>query len=547
VLPGRTPKPEDLLQIAKRPLHILVPFVLITVGAAIAVKFLPDRYRADTLIQVIPQQVPETYIRPTVTTRIDDRLRAIGQQIMSRTRLEPIAREFNLYAKEIKSGLMEDVIEQMRRDMSVDITRGDAFRISFVANDPRTAMRVTERIASMYIDASLRDREVLADGTNQFIESQMVAAKAQLVEDEKKLEQYKKRYTGQLPSQVQPNLQVIQNAQLQLQALTDSISREKDRQLMLESAINDLTSGPAATASAAAAAGGTTADDNGDDPTAPGVPASAALLPAAAQFEAASRHLEALQMRLKPEHPDVTRQKRIVAELQQKAELEAAAAEVAPAGAAPGGKPGAGRAMTPEKQAEVMRAERLVQLHASYDSLGRQIAQQERAQERLHGVIAEYQSRVEAAPTREAELTELTRDYETLQRTYTTLLLKKEDAQIAANLERNQIGEQFKILDPPRLPEKPISPNRPLFYALGALVGLAIGVALAVLGEYRDTTLKTDVDVVEAFALPVLALIPRLASTRELLHKRRRRRIASWVTAGTAAALISLIAWVLRS
>ena len=223
---------------------ILIPFAVITALSAVVVTFLPNRYRSETLILVVPQRVPEEYVRSTVTTRIEDRLKSINQQVMSRTRLEPVIKEFNLYPNELRTGLMEDVVEQMRKDIKTETIRSDAFRISYLSDTPRTAMRVTERLASMYIDESLRDREVLADSTNQFLDSQLAAAKDRLVEHEKKLEAYKMRFSGQLPTQVQSNLQVMQNAQMQIQSLLDSLNRDRDRRLVLQSQLEDIDTSP---------------------------------------------------------------------------------------------------------------------------------------------------------------------------------------------------------------------------------------------------------------------------------------------------------------
>ena len=114
---------------------------------------------------------------------------------------------------------------------------------------------------------------------------------------------------------------------------------------------------------------------------------------------------------------------------------------------------------------------------------------------RLKEVIGSYTARVEAAPGLESQLTELMRDYSTLQDGYTSLLRKSKDLQIAVNLEQRQIGEQFRILDVARLPEKPISPNRLRINAMGLLAGLGSGVALVALLAYRDTTIATDDDV----------------------------------------------------
>ena len=107
MLPGKTYTPEDFVKIAlRRKWAILLPFVLIAVITVVVAHFLPNRYRSETVILVVPQQVPESYVRSTVTSRIEDRLQSISQQILSRTRLERIIQDFNLYEKERPAGIM---------------------------------------------------------------------------------------------------------------------------------------------------------------------------------------------------------------------------------------------------------------------------------------------------------------------------------------------------------------------------------------------------------------------------------------------------------
>src|SRR6185503_13850315 len=151
---------------------------------------------------------PESYVRSTVTTRIEDRLQSITQQILSRTRLERIIQDFNLYPEARKTAIMEDIVDRMRGSINVQVVKGDAFRVSFTADEARTAMRVTERLASLFIEENLRDREVLAEGTNQFLEAQLEDARRRLIETERKVEDYRRKFAGQLPSQLESNLQV---------------------------------------------------------------------------------------------------------------------------------------------------------------------------------------------------------------------------------------------------------------------------------------------------------------------------------------------------
>jgi polysaccharide chain length determinant protein (PEP-CTERM system associated) len=515
MIPGKHYTPEIILGIAwRRKWLIAVPAVLIAAIACVVTHYLPNRYHSDSLILVVPQRVPESYVRSAVTTRIDDRLQAISQQILSRTRLESIIQEFNLYADRRKIDLMEDIVERMRKDIDVDIVKGDAFRVGFTADDPRVAMRVTERVAAFFIDESLKDREMLADNTNQFLESQLEEARRKLVEEEKQLEEYRRKHDGQLPTQLDANMQGLHNTEMQLQALVDSLNRDRDRRMALEQQIADASMAGSSDVPAARPLGAVTDD-------------SAPVGTAADQLRAAQALLQGLLLRLKPQHPDVLRQKRIVAELQRRADAEAGAAPVSTA-----------PRLTP---AELMRQNRLRDAKAEKATIDRQINAKNAEEGRLRGVLASYQQRIEAAPAREAELSELTRDYDTFQQNYRSLLVKKQDSQISANLERRQIGEQFKILDPARLPEKPSSPDRPKLYAIGILAALAIGLACAAVAEYRDRTLRSEEDVKLVLNLFVLATVPVLEPARP--SGRGRRVLAGSMTAIVGLAGVGALAW----
>jgi len=513
MLPGKAYKPEDMLQILRQNLWlIIVPFAVISAATAVVARWLPDKYRSETLILVVPQRVPESYVRSTVTTSIAERLQSIQQQILSRTRLEPIIQDFNLYEDDRRTGIMEDVVEGMRRDITVQVVRGDAFRVSYTGEDARTVQRVTERLASLFIEENLRDREVLAEGTNQFLESQLEDARRRLVEQEQKLEQYRRQYSGQLPSQLDSNLQVLQNTQLQIQSVVESLNRDGDRLILLERQIADLEAVPAepesplTTSSTGEVTGGT----------------------AAQQLVAARAQLAAIEQRLKAEHPDVQRMRRLVRELEQRAEAEAVDVPLSP---------------TRGSAAAQARQRRLAELRFDVEQLKRQMATKQAEETRLRGVVSSYAARAEAAPTRESELAELTRDYETLQEMYSSLLTKKEESKIAANLERRQIGEQFKLLDPARIAEKPISPNRARINLMGMAGGLGVGLLLIGLLEFRDKSFKSDEDVTNVLRLPVLAVVPVMQSTQERLQASRRRLFLNLGLGSTVAGCLAVVVY----
>ena len=512
MIPGKQYSFVTLLQILRRRKWLVaIPAVLIAAGGLFWVRQLPNTYRSESLILVVPQRVPESYVRSTVTARIEDRLQAISQQIMSRTRLEQVVQDFNLYPQErAEQKLMEDIVERMRtKDIGIDIVKGDAFRVSYTAGDPRTAMRVTERLASLFIDESLRDREVLAEGTNQFLATQLDEARRQLVLNEKKLEEYQGLHNGELPSQMAANLQGIHNTEMALQSIGESLNRDRERRLLLERAVTDIieAEAPVAGDSTPSEMSQTLADE----------------------LRLAEQSLLAVELKLKPEHPDVRRLRRNVNELKQRVEAQQLEGTLS-------SKPRAPVTM------DYAKRKRLTDAKAELENLDRQLAAKIAEEGRLRGALGTYQARIEAAPAREAELAAITRDYETLQQSYRGLLQKKEESQISANLEKRQIGEQFKILDPARMPEKPASPDRPRLYLIAILAALGIGLAAAATAEYFDRSLRSEADVRAALNLMVLATVPYMRNATAS-GRRLRRQLAMGLGALTVITVCAAVAW----
>jgi len=520
MLPGKQYKPEDVLEILRRRIWVvLLPFAVVAAGTAAGAKLLPDLYRADTLILVVPQRVPESYVRSTVTTRIEDRLQSISQQILSRTRLERIIEEFNLYAQQRRVGIMEDVVQKMRTDITTSAAGKDvnSFRVSYVSDEPEKARKVTERLASLYIEQNLKDRENQADSTSQFLNTQLEEAKRRLIEQEKKLESYRKSHAGQLPSQLQGNLQASQTASLQLQSLNESTNRAQERRLLIERQIADSKVVPVG--------GGTNPE------------AAAAPVGTAQQLDVARARLSLALQRYTPSHPEVVSLEHTIADLVAKLESET------PVGSIPAEQ------KKPATPAEAEQQKRILDLQAELAVIDYQLAANRAEATRLNALIGQYQAKIDVVPTRESELVELTRDYGTMQAAYTNLLVKREDAMLAANLERRQIGEQFKLLDTASLPGKPSNQmQRVGIIASGAAVGLAMGLLSIGLLEYRDSSFRTEAEAVRTLSIPVFAQIPMMISDRER-HAARRR--AWFMDAGGAVILLLaafvLVLWRLRS
>jgi polysaccharide chain length determinant protein (PEP-CTERM system associated) len=514
MIPGKKYTYDDFLRIAwRRKWIIVVPFLVASIGTYVGVKRLPNKYRSQTTILVVPQRVPEKFVSATVTAPIGDRVRSISEQILSRSRLEKIMLDFDLYADARKRLPMEDVVERMRSDIGVETVKVDSFTVSYTCGDAIVAKRITERLASMFIDENLRDRVVLADGTSQFLESQLDDARQRLIEHENKLKTYRERYAGELPTQLDTNMRVVQSSENQVQALNESINRDRDRKLLQERLLADLEATESLTAPSPAT----------------GVVTTSAL---AEQIQTARTTYEELQLRLKPDHPDIVRARRALEELERKEET--LASKPRPATDVP---------VTRLTPAEAAQRNRIREIRLEIQNLDRQISEKQAEQQRLGEVIATYQHRIAAVPKHESELTELMRDYDTLQKTYTSLLARKEDSKTAADLERRQIGEQFKILDPAREPEKPISPKRAQLDAIGAIMGLFLGLGVTVLLEYLDSSLKTEDDVVQALALPVLAMIPMMTTPIEDQRRQKHRLLLLSCVAMGVVVMSAFVAW----
>jgi polysaccharide chain length determinant protein (PEP-CTERM system associated) len=532
MLPGKKYTPDDYLRILwSRRWVIAIPAVVIASATAVASLFLPDWYRATTTILIIPQRVPESFVQPTVTADLSERLQSIQQEILSRTRLERIVQEFDLYPRERSRGaIMEDVIEQMRRDINVGLSRPrnrreavTNFTVSFNANNPRTAMRVTERLASLFVSENVEDRTLLADQTDQFLAAQLEEARRNLVEKERAVQEFRTKHQGRLPEEVPSNLTLMAGKQARLQSLLEASNRDRDRLYALDKALSEM---PSATTTVPAAV--VASRPGGNDRT--------VLVTAAQQLDQARAELRAMQLTKTENHPDITRAKRLIAELERKAEEEALQQPLS--------------AVTPPANVVVDRAlvQRAEQTRTEMNEIRARLESAKREAAQLEADISSLGGRVQAGPALQSELTGLTRDYTTLQETYTQLLRKREESRMAKQLEQRQIGERFKQIDGARLPERPYSPDRFRINMFGIFGGLGLGIALVAFLEYRDTSLKSDDDIMTTLSLPVLAVIPVMTNAGERRQARRRKLLlaaSASVTCMLLAAAV-MVVWQYR-
>ena len=533
MLPGQKIEPKFLIQaLRRRAWLVAIPPVVALFAALVYSSTLPDLYQSEMLIAVDPQRIPDAIVRSTVTLGTDRRLEALKVKVLSRTALEQLIEEFDLYPQERQAVPIDLVVAKLRAnvDMVMQIPRprwGEepqptAFRVLFTYWDPQKAAQVAQRVGAYFIEQNIAERGSLASAAKKFLENQLAGSRAKLEEQERRLEEFRQRHGQALPTQVTSNIQGLASAQTQVQAIVESAARDRDRKLMLERLYRDAVaerSNPATLGTTREAAPGQTS-----------VPSSPRR-----QLADARANLTGLELRYTPDHPDVLRAKRLIAELEPKAAAEqtaiAAAVATTDTPSLPDTTPG--------------QRESLRQMRAEIESLDRQVAFKESEERRVRAEIAEYHRRVEAVPGLESEFVALTRDYDTQQIAYRELLTKNETAKLAANLEEQSIGERFRVVDPAVVPVRPLPSQRIRYNAVGFAIGLLVGLSLAVLLELRDKSFRTEADVIDALSLPVLATVPYVETASET-RRRERRQLAMSLSGAACVAVAGYVAWSLK-
>lgn len=518
--------PSDILFALWRRIHwVLVTTALVFGITAMVVWRLPDLYRADTLILVDPQKVPEKYVTTTVSMDVAGRLSTISQQIMSSTRLQRIIDTYELY-KDLKGRrTQEEIIDKMRADIKVEVVRNfdgagrmlGAFRIAYQGQNPNVVAQVCNQLASLFIEENLKVREQQAEGTSEFIDTQLALAKKNLEEMENKLREFKLQHVGELPEQAGANMATISRLQAQFQAETDALNRARQQEVFHQSAM-------------ATYSGGAPGPD-GEPVSASPLPVSESLARLRQQRASVENILQQLTLRYSDTHPDVVRAKTLLDSVKKQIEAEEQRLAAAPP-ASPAAPPAATLQRRPAESKDplLMHRSQLKMIQA-------EIQHRQEEQKRIMAQIQGYQARLDTMPIREQQILDVQRDYEVGRSQYQSLLEKKMAADMASDLEKRQKSERFTILDPARIPEKPYKPNRWAIDIAGFVFGLGLGVGLAFLRELQDSSIKKEEEIT-SFGLRILARIPPVVTAEEKLAQ-RRRKLRNWAL-GTVATAMAL-------
>lgn len=480
---------QDYSAILKRRWWIIaIPAVVFPIVGYGITFLVQPQYVSQTLVLVEQQKVPDSYVKPVITEDLSGRLATMREQILSRSRLQPIIERFNLFANSKMS--MDDRIDQTRKNIEIKPIQSEiartgglpGFFIAFTAGDARTAQLVCGEIQSLFVSENLSDRQASAAGTTDFLKSQLADAKAKLDEQDARLAKFQETYVGKLPGAEASNINMLTTLNTQLDAATQALARMEQDKSYAESLLVMQQSQSAQ------------------------VSEHGGLAPQTEQLELQQLQAQEadLTSRYTDDYPDVVSVRRKIKELQQQM-----AKAPAPASAL--------NASTP-KPTDSMAVQ---QLRAQLRAMEQGIAQKRRDQAAIQAQLRLYQERVASSPAVEEEYKSITRDNQTAQAFYDDLLNKMNQSKMATDLERRQQGEQFRVMDEPNLPEAPSSPKRPVFVMGGLAAGVGLGLLIIAILEYMDTALRNERDVWAFTKLPTLGVIAFNGNETAEVVKRR--------------------------
>jgi len=524
----RPPDIEDYIDMIRRYRSwIIAPMFAGLVIAVVAAFLYPDTFISYAVLRITPPQVPEQLVPVVSYTQMAERLMAMQTEILSRTTLQDIIQtpSLDLYKKERTHIPMEDIIQEMRNKAihltplaSNDRRLATAFQISFSYYDKYKAQLVVRELVKRFVEQNINVQKQAASLTSIFVNDEVRIARDRMAEIDDKITKYRMEHTGKLPEQVQSNTQEMFQLQMQSLQLKDTINRDSQEKVMLESDLQNLRNEQ-------------NYYQNNLETTIPGGQSVAVKNEKAIELNkqilSGKANLAALMNTYGPNYPEISTMRAQIADLEkQKAELdEAEMATPAPTATGPR------RAVNPavEKQLQDLR-NNINSTQSKIQAKQVEIEEATRGRAALEKQIAVYQKRIDETPANEQQLAALLSDFNLAKTAYEDKLKKLQDSQTAVNLENHKAGEVLEQLDPPTLPDKPVEPNRWAWAGIGTIAGLTIGLSLAAAREIKNTSLKNLKDVRAYTNLPVLSSIPLLENA--LLLRRKRRLVwLAWSSA----------------
>jgi len=468
----------DVKRILRRYWWIPTFMTLVMGGVGLTASLvLPKKYTSSTVVLVEQPTVPKDLIRPVITDDLNQRMASMKAQILSRSRLEMIINKFDLYGQQRSTTHIEDLVEKLKGSINVELIQPltgstnhepPGFNVSVTFDNPQLAQQICQEITSAFMEQNTTLRVTNSNRVSQFLTQQLEDAKAKLDEQDQKLAQFKAEHLVSMPEQEQANLTLLGTMNSQLDATTQALTRAQEDQSLNETLLNQQEANWKATQT------GQQNPETQDQ-----------------ELATLQEQLSALLAKYTPEHPDMVKLKAQIEDLKKRM------------GEAPPTKSSAA-----STQAALREPPSIQQLRAKIKQDEFNIADLTKRQAKIEEQIRGVQGRVQASPVVEQELKELTRNYQTASDIYNDLLRKRESSVMATDLEHQQEGETFRVVDSPSLPSTPSFPKKTVFLGGGGGSGFALSLGILYLLALSDKAIYSERDVEVCLKLPVLAVVP---------------------------------------
>jgi succinoglycan biosynthesis transport protein ExoP len=508
--------------IVRRRWWILLPLFLCWIAIWGGSWSLPTTYTSDALISAEQQKVSDLYVMENVNVNLQNRLQSTTQQVLSYASLQAIIGRFKLYETPPRmNGFFKpkDPVDQMRGDIKIELVgapgyRGEffTFKIHYSADTPEIAQQVNTELTSLFINENVRAQRQLSENTTAFLDSELADARTKMQEQEAEVSAFKAKHAGNLPGQLQSNVQILAGLQAQLASTQHALDTSKQQKIYLESLLQQYQS-------AQASLGGDSA-----------VISTQALDKVLQNLRL---QIQNLRTRYTDDHPDIVALKDEIGKteaLRKQNEAEIASNHQT-------GKPTSAIDFSAEEGVQRGSPTAIMQLQSQLKANQLEIQNEQQHAKDLESQTTVYQGRLNLTPETEQELTVVSRGYDEAKFNYNSLLQKQTQSQLATSLGQQQQGQQFHIVDPPKLPDKPSAPNRFLISLVGLALGAALGLGIATFLELTDVRFRQEKDLEGILPARMLVGIPRLSTPKE----DHSRVIARYMECGAAAVVALLI------
>ena len=548
--------------IRRRKKSFFIPFLLIFLVAVGIAFLLPPIYRSESTILIEGQQIPEDFIKPTITEYVEERLQVIKQQVMSRSKLLEIINQFNLYSEMRDKRTTEEIVGKMRNDIGlktisasvIDKRSGRssaatiAFTLSYEGKNPSKVQKVTNVLASFFLEEDLRRREELTSVTSDFLEQESERLEENIRVLEDKISSFKKAHIGELPEHSNVNFQAIARLERELDRATMRMDTLAEKKIFLKAQIISVDPlKPVVTEEGKVARNpkerllslhlrllslqSTLSEKHPDirklkdeiRELEAQVGKSDDSVEKVRRLNVLEGQLAALKGKLGPKHPDVVKLSKEVRALSK--EVDSLLTEKAKI------------AVSEEKPDNPAYIHLMTQVNALELEMEALLKQRKKIEQNLE----KYEKKIERAPLIEQEYLELTRDYDNAKRKHSEIVSKLLTARISQGMEQTQRGERFTITEPAYLPQKPFKPNRMAIALIGLVLAFGAGVGLAAGREAMDRSVKTADELTNITGVTVFSEISLMETDGERRSRRIKRILLILVAIGAIVGALIVV------